>query len=492
MGIRKHRPLVSSRRRGPCSPIAAAFFVRLVRRHSIGAKAPIMKRQESPTKKVMPPMHVVIVDGDVSYPPSSGKRLRTLNLMLRLARRHRITYIARAPNDAGVNRLAADYLRDHGVEPLLVPDPLPKKNGMGFYARLACNLLSPLPYSAASHRSWRMAEAVHAYAARHAVDLWQFEWTPYVATLPPRPQPLSLQNDRSEKVEGRASRYERRLLIAHNLDSLIWQRYHENEGHPIKRAFIREQWRKFERFERRVFAEVDRIIAVSHDDASLLQRQFGVQAVDVVENGIDRGYYEMVRGHRPSATILFLGSLDWRPNLDAVRLLLDDIFPAVRRAEPSASLRIVGRAPPPWLVHRVAATAGVELHADVADVRPYLADSGILAVPLRIAGGSRLKILEALVCGLPVVSTRIGVEGLELRAGRHLVVVEDIRAMAPALVESIRNPQTARAMAELGRQVVLERYDWDILAGRLERVWEKCLAGEPRERCEGGACVSSS
>lgn len=337
-----------------------------------------------------------------------------------------------------------------------------------------------------------MAEAVHAYAARHAVDLWQFEWTPYVATLPPRTQPLCLQSDKRAAAETRANRHERRLLIAHNLDSLIWQRYHENERHPLKRTFIREQWRKFERFERRVFAEVDRVVAVSHDDAALLRGRFGVEAVDVVENGIDRAYYEMIRVHRASATLLFLGSLDWRPNLDAVRLLLDDIFPTVRRAEPAARLRIVGRAPPTWLVQRVAATEGVELHADVADVRPYLTDSGILAVPLRIAGGSRLKILEALACCLPVVSTRIGAEGLDLRPGRHLVVVESIRDMAAALVESIRNPQTARDMAELGRQVVLERYDWDILAGRLEQVWEKCLAGERRERCEGGACVSST
>ena len=435
-------------------------------------------------------MHVVIVDGDVSYPPSSGKRLRTLNLMLRLARRHRITYIARAPNDADANREAAAYLGDHGVEPLLVPDPLPSKKGMGFYARLACNVLSPLPYSAASHRSRRMADAVRAYAARHAVDLWQFEWTPYVATLPPHPQRLSVGATGRGRAERSANGHERRLLIAHNLDSLIWQRYHENERHPLKRSFIREQWRKFERFERRVFAEVDRVIAVSHEDAALLRRQFGVESVDVVENGIDRAYYELVRGERKPATILFVGSLDWRPNLDAVRLLLDSIFPAVRRTEPSAQLRIVGRTPPPWLVHRVAATKGVEMHANVADVRPFLADSSVLAVPLRIAGGSRLKILEALACGLPVVSTRIGAEGLELQNGGHLVVVEGIGDMGAALIESIRNPQTARAMAQLGRQFVLERYDWDILAERLERAWEKCLVGERRARCEEGACVS--
>ena len=195
-------------------------------------------------------MHVVIVDGDVSYPPSSGKRLRTLHLMLHLAPRHRLTYIARAHDGDSEIRQAAAFLGDHGIEPILVDDPLPRKTGPGFHARLLGNLLSPLPYSAASHRSRRMQEAVQGYAAAHPVDLWQFEWTPYVATLP---------------VNAKT----RRLLIAHNVDSLIWQRYHENEKQIVKRFYIRQQWRKFERFERGVFAEVDRVVAVSLEDATL-------------------------------------------------------------------------------------------------------------------------------------------------------------------------------------------------------------------------------
>src|SRR5207248_7650671 len=116
-------------------------------------------------------------------------------------------------------------------------------------------------------------------------------------------------------------------------------------------------------------------------------------------------------------------SLEWRPNLDAVRLLLDRTLPAVRAAEPDVRLSIVGRRPPAWLVQRARTEPGVELHADVPDVRPHLARAAVLAVPLRIGGGSRLKILEALGCGVPVVSTRVGAEGLDLRDGEHLTVV---------------------------------------------------------------------
>src|SRR5262249_37430137 len=147
--------------------------------------------------------------------------------------------------------------------------------------------------------------------------------------------------------------------------------------------------------------------------------QFGVDSVDVVDNGIDRRYFEATPVRRDPKCVLFLGALDWRPNLDAVRLLLDDIFPAVRAAEPEVRLALVGRHPPGWLLERVAREAGVELHADVPDVRPFLGGAGVLAVPLRVGDGSRLKILEALATGLPVVSTRVGAEGLLLRPGEH-------------------------------------------------------------------------
>src|SRR5262249_39242389 len=147
------------------------------------------------------------------------------------------------------------------------------------------------------------------------------------------------------------------------------------------------------------------------DDAAIVRDTFGVPQVDVVDNGIDRAYFEAAQGRRDPNCVLFLGALDYRPNGDAVNLLLDRIFPAVRTQVPAARLCIVGRNPPAALVERVRGLEHVELHANVADVRPYLAASGVMAVPLRIGGGSRLKILEALACGLPVVSTRVGAEG---------------------------------------------------------------------------------
>jgi glycosyltransferase involved in cell wall biosynthesis len=267
-----------------------------------------------------------------------------------------------------------------------------------------------------------------------------------------------------------------RLLIAHNVDTLIWQRYHDNARGLLRRCFLGQQWHKFERFERRAFAAATRVVAVSPDDARLIREQFAMPHVDVVENGVDADYFQDRGGRRDPRRILFLGALDWRPNLDAVNLLLNKIFPAVRTAEHSARLVIVGRNPPAALRQKISGQADVELHADVPDVRPFLAECGMLAVPLRIGGGSRLKILEALASGLPVVSSRVGAEGLVLQPGVDYLLAEEDR-MAEALLQVMRQPERARATAAHGRQVVLSHYDWDALALKLEQTWEKCVDG---------------
>jgi glycosyltransferase involved in cell wall biosynthesis len=232
------------------------------------------------------------------------------------------------------------------------------------------------------------------------------------------------------------------------------------------------------------------VVACTPDDAALIREQFGQPAVDVVENGIDRAYFERVTPNRDPNVILFLGALDWRPNLDAVGVLLERIFPAVRAAHPAARLWVVGRNPPAGLPQRIAATPGAELHADVADVRPYLGGAGVMVVPLRIGGGSRLKILEALATALPVVSTRVGAEGLSLTRDEDLVVTVGLEGVSDALVQALREPGPALAMADRGRAVVLERYDWEPMALKLEAVWETALGGKREAVCADAAHLS--
>ena len=406
-------------------------------------------------------MNVVIVNEHPPYPPNSGGRIRALNLMLRLAPRHRITCLCRTPASRDEAEAARGYLAERGVECIFAGEPPVRKGGARFCAGVAANLLSSQPYAVSAHNCPSFRRAIIEHAARHEVDLWQFEWLAY-----------------ADALNGQT----RRLVMAHDVVATIWQRYYENEANPLKRWYIGRQWRKFERYERKLLSKVTGVVAVSDEDASAIRREYGVDRVEVVDNGIDSAYFAEVRPQRDPNTILYLGNMETGPNRDAAAFLLDRIFPRVQAAVPSARLIIAGKNPPAWIHERAATMRNVEVHADVPDVRPLLGTAGIMAVPIRIGSGSRLKILEALACGLPVVSTRIGAEGLSLTPWEHLAIADTDAGMAGILAKWMHDPEPALRMAENGRRLVLERYDWDALADRLNAVWHRCTEFPPETR----------
>jgi glycosyltransferase involved in cell wall biosynthesis len=399
---------------------------------------------------------VVLVDSELPYPANCGKRIRTLNLATRLAKRHQLTFICHRNSDPEEAKQAAAYLAAHGIASVVVDRAVPAKKGPLFYCRLAANLLSPLPYSVATHTSKALRRALQNHAAHNQVDIWQCEWTPYADAL--------------RSVSG--------PLVVHtqNVEASIWRRYHETESTALKRWYIKHQWHKFARFERDALATADRTIAVSDGDAQVMRGEYGVARVDVVENGVDTAYFHPGHQPRDPRRLLFLGSLDWRPNIDAVNQLIDTIFPAIRAAQPDARLVIVGRNASTNLRDRLAALPGAELHSNVPDVRPYLASCTMLVVPLRIGGGSRIKILEALASELPVVTTSVGAEGLDLAPDAHLTVVDSVAEIGPAVLKAMHNPADMADQAKRGRQEVVTKYDWNGLATRLESVWDACVA----------------
>src|SRR4051812_33830204 len=248
----------------------------------------------------MPRLHVAVLDEELPYPLTSGKRIRSFQLLTRLAKTHRVTYIAHKNADEAELRTAAKVLRDHDIFPVIVDRAVPPKSGPGFYARLARNLASPLPFSVAPHTSRALLAAMDRVAAQDPPDLWHCEWTPYAQAM-----------------------YRRRgawVVMAHNVESVIWQRYAEAERNPLKAWFLRRQWRRFQVFEGWAYANATRAIAVSREDADRIEKQFGATDVAVVDNGVDTAAFAPDDAVKPDPhRMLFLGSLDWRPNLDAVQ-----------------------------------------------------------------------------------------------------------------------------------------------------------------------------
>ena len=404
-------------------------------------------------------LRVAILDEELPFPADSGKRLRTMNLLTRLAGRHEITFITYRSADEAAMQQAGEFWRNNNVNVEWLDDCLPSKSGPLFYARLAANLFSPLPYSVQTHNRPSLRRYVRSHTGISCYDLWHCEWTPY-----------------AESCLGVVR--EPWLVMAHNVESLIWRRMYETAPPSLKRWYIGHQWRKYDRFEKRAYSQAPLLVTVSDEDARLAERDYGATNVQVVDNGVDPVFFhpnpafaDDPHAERVPHRLLFLGSLDWRPNIDAAELLLDTVFPLIRQQVPEAELQIVGRRPSQALRDRIAATPGVTLHSDVPDVRPFLWQCGMMIVPLRIGGGSRLKILEALATACPVVSTAVGAEGLRLRPDREILIADTPEALAESAVLAIRHPETPRRLADAGRAVVCREYGWDALAEKLETVW---------------------
>jgi len=403
-------------------------------------------------------LRVVLVDEELPYPPISGKRIRVLNLLRHLANDHRITILAHENAIPDEVPRAVAQLDSLGIRTNLVPPSRRirevREHGPAFYFKLAKNLFSPVPFSAELHRCPNMLEAIRNLQRHEKVDVWQCEWAPYFNYL---------------ELAGVSPSF----FMAHDIQTCIWQRYRDTEKNPLRRLFLSGQAEKYLQFEKHVFSRADLVATVTLDDARRAERMFSVRRPSIIDNGVDVPFYHPQDLDRNRQEILFLGSLDWPANQDAVRSLIDDILPSVRARFRDATLAIVGRSPPRWLERKIDQVEFAELHANVPDVRPYLQRCSLLAVPLRIGGGSRLKILEALASRTPVVSTTVGAEGLRLAADKHFFAASTVDQMADSIIDCLDNPLRAKRLAQAGYDATIRDYDWQKLASSMGEAWLK-------------------
>lgn len=400
------------------------------------------------------------MDEALPVPTDTGKRIRTFELLRRAARAHEVVLVV--PEEAPPDPAHLATAREAGLEVVRVPRRPLRKHGWRFARDLARNLLLPVPYMVMAHRLRAVRAAVAALLAQRPADLVHVEWTPLVANVPA---------DAGVPV----------VVSAHNVEADLWARQVQAQPTRARRAYAALQHRKVARFERRALAQADGVVAVSEPDAERIRTWTGQPRVRVVRNGVDTATFVPRPGAAAgSRELLFLGSLDWRPNQDAVTWFLETTWARVRAAVPDATLRVVGRAPPDALAARWRAAPATAVDGSVPDVRPFLARAAVVVVPLRVGGGSRLKICEALATGRPVVSTTVGAEGLDV--GDGVVRADDPEAFAAAVVEALTRPDEAAVRAARGRERVLVHHAWDAEAPRLVAAWREVVEAGPRRR----------
>jgi glycosyltransferase involved in cell wall biosynthesis len=397
-------------------------------------------------------MKILILSPYPPYPPRGGGALRIYNLARGLAARHEVTLLTFAPDAAAVAALAP--LRAI-CRVATVPGP-PRRS----LARRALTTVgSPLPDMALRNAAPAYAEALSRLLAAERFDVVQaesIEMAGYALAARGASPCLVLDQFNAEyMLQRRAALADlRRLALAGGVYSLI-------------------QWRKLARYEIRLLDELDRVLVVSAEDRAALRRLAPGADPAVVPNGVDTAAVRpgAVSGDYGPASLVFTGTLDFRPNIDALRWFVAEVLPLVRRRRPDARLLVVGRAAGP-AVRALGDGEAVEIVGEVADVRPYIDGSAVYVVPMRIGGGSRLKLLEALAMEAPVVSTPMGAEGVEgLRDGEHLLVARSPRAFADAVLRLIARPALGASLGRNGRAHVVARYDWRAIIPRLEEAY---------------------
>jgi sugar transferase (PEP-CTERM/EpsH1 system associated) len=381
------------------------------------------------------------------YPPDSGGRTRSYHLLRWVAERHAVDLLAFCHDPADLTGVPA--LQRLCASVRTVPAPA---YPLGPWARLRRTLLAPADL-VMPRRSAQMAAALVHSPPFDLAFLDELGVSEYARLATGKPTILSKQN-----VEGslyrQLARRKRPLspawALAH-LEALALARY---EGSTV--ALFRQ------------------VIVVSEQERARLAGRCPAGRIAVVPNGVDTSYFapQPGVGEEPDS-LVFVGAFFWPPNADAARWLVSDILPHIRHEVPGVRVCLVGHDPPPE-IQAMAHPPEVVVAGSVPDVRPYLARSAVCVAPLRIGGGTRLKILDALAMGRPVVSTSLASEGLDLADGHELLIADGAEAFAAAAVRLLRDPAQRAELGAAGRRAVEKRYTWPVVLAGLEPL----IAGE--------------
>jgi glycosyltransferase involved in cell wall biosynthesis len=263
------------------------------------------------------------------------------------------------------------------------------------------------------------------------------------------------------------------VVFTHNCEAEIFERRAQVGAGSITAPIWRSQHRKMESFERRSLRAADDVIAVSERDAERFRRRYGVPHVSVIPTGVDLDYNTFV-APRGGKRVVFTGSMNWPANIDGIGWLLDEMWADVARRHPQATMTVIGHSPPPALAEKAArAFPGWQFTGRVEDVRPHVHGADCFVIPLRIGGGTRLKGYEAMALGIPVVSTALGVEGLDMAPDVHYLRAETPREFADAIARVLDDAALRTALAERARAHVEARFSGRVVAAEFERICRK-------------------
>lgn len=409
----------------------------------------------------MPPsLRILWIKTGPLLPLDSGGKLRTYHTLKWLKQRHRVTYMTLVPESAHPDWKwhAANYCD----EVIGIPWKERERGSSDFWKELAANaLFSDLPYAVEKYRSEEMRSRILCLDDEYDLVVCDF----LVSTI----------NLTGVSIPA--------ILFQHNVESKIWER-HCSESSAIRKLFMYLQWKRMLRYENEACRRVGGVIAVSAEDARIFRKDMKLgNVLGDVPTGVDTDYFTpREKVLRMPRHIVYCGSMDWMPNEDAVLYFTREIYPIIQKLSPGVRFTVVGRNPSRRILQLAEADRSITVTGTVADVRPYLESALVMVVPLRIGGGTRIKIFEGMAMGTPVVSTAIGAEGLPLLHGRDILIADDPQQFARETADLIGNPARREQIASYAQSLVREKFNWNSAARAFERLCLQYLEMSRRTR----------
>jgi len=404
-------------------------------------------------------MRILSLTPQFPYPPHKGTTLRNYNFIAGLAARHEIDLLSFAEVTPTASPL------DHLCQRLATV-PIPHRPN---WRRALDTVLSPWPDMGLRLWSTTFQRQLTSWLQDKAYDVIQVEGLELARyTLPLSAAP--------RRIDGRG---DGPLIVFddHNAEYLLQRRIAEAEiaarGWNAGAVYSSVQWRKLRRFERGVCGQADRVVCVSEADAAAIQQLDPILNPHVIPNGVDTDFYEREKVTAlalPQPALVFTGTMDFRPNVDAMLWFAHEVLPGVKAQEPGVHVFIVGQRPHARL-DVLRADPAITITGAVDDTRPYITAASVYIVPLRMGGGTRLKLLEALALQAPVVSTSLGAEGFAVANNLELLLADDANQFAQSIVELIRDRARAQALGAAGRSFAVQHYDWRSIVPLLETVY---------------------
>jgi glycosyltransferase involved in cell wall biosynthesis len=400
-------------------------------------------------------MKILWLKTELLHPVDKGGKIRSYNMLKELKRNCHITYLTL--DDGTADKSARELASEYCHELVCIPHRRREKFTPGFYVELMLNLASDLPYAIKKYESTGMRDEIAKRVADKSFDVLICDFLAPAVNVPANLNCAS-------------------VLFQHNVEAMIWKRHYEVQKSAAKKRYLFRQWQKMHAFEAKMCPLFDCVIAVSREDRELMQQEYGVKEIYDVPTGVDTTFF------RPSGqtttrphNLVFTGSMDWLPNEDAIRYFTEQIMPRIKQAVPDVTLTVVGRDPYPGLVELSKRDPSVVVTGRVEDVRPYMEEAGVYIVPLRIGGGTRLKIYEAMAMEKAIVSTSIGAEGLPVRDGDEILLADTPESFADAVIRLFQQENLATEIGRRAAATVREKFGWDTVADSFAEICERAL-----------------